>query len=381
MPLRFASSLARAAVFSFGLALTRMDAIDAAPLPIKIGIGGPMTGSDAIFGTQMRNGIEQAVHDINATGGILHHKLSVDIGDDAGDPRQGVAVAKKFIADHVQFVVGHFNSGVTLPTSSIYADNNILDITPASTNPLITERGLETMFRTSGRDDQQAAVAAKFLASLGDKKIAIVHDKTTYGKGLADGMRNELAKLGIKDVLYGGVTKDTKAYFALASEIKAAGADIIYWGGLPTEAALILRQMRERSIHTVMMANSGIAGDEFATIGRDAVLGTMMTFPSDPRIRPQAAKVVKEFKAHNFAPGAYTLYSYAAVQILKQAADQARSLDPKKIAEVMHSGMRFKTVLGTLAFDAKGDVTRPDYHIFIWRKGAGGKIGYYPLKK
>ncbi|MHB8886884.1 MAG: branched-chain amino acid ABC transporter substrate-binding protein [Methylovirgula sp.] len=381
MTLRFVSGLALAAVFASSLALTCMDTIVAAPLPIKIGVGGPMTGSDAVFGAEMRNGVEQAVHDINAAGGILHHQLSVDIGDDAGDPKQGVAVAKKFVADHVRFVVGHFNSGVTLPASAIYADNNILDITPASTNPQITERGLATVFRTCGRDDQQAAVAAKFLANQGDKRIAIAHDNTTYGKSLADGARKELAKLGIKDVLYKGVAKGEKDYSALVSKIKAARADILYWGGQQTEAALILRQMREHGVGAEMIASSGIASDEFAAIGGDSVIGTTMTFPLEPRNRPQAAKVVKEFKARNLDPETYTLYAYAAVQVIAQAAQRANSLDPKEIAKVMHAGTNFKTVLGTLAFDAKGDVTRPDYSIFIWRKGADGKISYYPLKK
>ena len=381
MTLRFVACLASAALFSSSLGLTRADAIAAAPLPIKIGVGGPMTGSDAVFGAEMRNGVEQAVRDINAAGGMLHHKLSVEIGDDAGDPKQGAAVAKKFVADHLRFVVGHFNSGVTLPASSIYADNNILDITPASTNPQITERGLETVFRTCGRDDQQAAVATKFLASLGNKKIAIVHDKTTYGKGLADAVRKDLAALGIKDVLYDGVETGEKDYSALVAKIKASGAEIVYWGGLQTEAGRIVRQMRERGVDAVMMASSGIASDEFAALGGDAIIGTIMTFPRDPRNRPQAANVVKEFKARNVDPETYTLYSYAAVQIIQQAAEQAKSLDPKDIAKVMHAGTPFKTVLGDIAFDAQGDITRPDYSIFIWRKGADGQIGYYPLQK
>ncbi len=386
MKLRSFSALVLSALFSSGLvlaglALAGMDAIAAAPAPIKIGLGGPMTGSDAVFGTQMRNGVEQAVQDINAAGGIFGSNLTVEIGDDAGDPKAGVSVAKKFVGDHVSFVIGHFNSGVTLPASSIYADNNILDITPASINPQITERGLATVFRTCGRDDQQAGVAAKFLASLGNKKIAIVHDKTTYGKGLADEVRKELAGLGIKDVLYEGVNKGEKDYSALVSRIKASGADIVYWGGLQTEAGLIVRQMREQGVEAVMMASDAIAGDEFATLGGDAVEGTYMTFPSDPRDRPEAAKVVREFKAKNVDPETYTLYAYAAVEIIKQAAEKAKSLDPTEIAKLMHSGMVFKTVIGDIAYDAKGDITRPDYSIFIWKKGPDAKIGYDPLKK
>lgn len=379
MTLRRVSWLALAALLSSPVALACTDAI--AATSIKIGVGGPMTGSDAVFGAQMRNGVEQAVRDINATGGILHRKLSLEIGDDAGDPKQGVAVAKKFAGDHVRFVVGHFNSGVTLLASSIYAENNILDITPASTDPQITERGLDTIFRTCGRDDQQAAVAAKFLASLGNKKIAIVHDKTTYGKDLADSARKALAKLGIKDVLNDSIATDEKNASALISKLKATGVNIVYWGGLPTEAARILRQMRDRGVGAMMMAGSSIASDAFAATGGTAVIGTAMTFPPDPRLRPQAAHVVKEFKARKRDPETYTLYAYAAVQIIKQAAEQAKSLDPEKIAKVMHAGGGFKTVLGTLAFDAEGDITRPDYSIFIWRKGADGKIGYDLLKK
>jgi branched-chain amino acid transport system substrate-binding protein len=379
MKLRVLSGVAPTAVVCFGLALAGMDAIAAPPAPITIGVGAPTTGSDAVFGLQIRNGVEQAVQDINAGGGILGRKLSVEIGDDAGDPKQGVALAKKFVADHMRFIIGHLNSDVTLAASAIYAENNILDITPASTNPQITERGLATIFRTCGRDDQQGTVAATFLASLGNKKIAIVHDQTTYGKALADEARKDLAKRGIKEVLYDGVNKGEKDYSALVAKLKADGADILYWGGEPAEAALIIKQMRAQGVATLMMASDAIASDEFAA-GGDAVEGTMMTFPSDPRERPQAAAVVKEFTARASDPETYTLYAYAAVEIIKQAAEKVKSLDPLALAKFMHSGVHFATVLGDISYDAKGDVTRPDYSIFIWKKGPDGRIDYYPLK-
>jgi branched-chain amino acid transport system substrate-binding protein len=362
----------------FSVSLGCAGAMAAAPL--KIGVGGPMTGSDAEFGIQMRNGVEQAVHDINAGGGILGRNLSVAIGDDAGDPKQGVSVAKKFVAGHVRFVIGHFNSGVTLPTSSIYAANSILDITPSATNPQITERGLATVFRICGRDDSQPGVAAAFVAGLGGKKIAILHDKTTYGKDFADAFRKALAVRGIKEVLYDGANKDRKIYSSLIARIKASDAELVYWGGGPAEAGLIVKQMRERGIKAVMVASDAIASDEFPAVGGDAVEGTYMTFPPDPRQRPQAAKVVQEFKARGIDPETYTLYAYAAVEVIKQAADAAHSLDPMAIAQTMHSGMHFSTVLGDIAFDAKGDATRPDYVMFVWKKGLDGKIGYYPIK-
>ncbi len=347
----------------------------------KIAVAGPITGADAIFGAQLRFGVEQAVEDINASGDILGKKIVLSVGDDAADPKQGVSVANKFVGDQVSFVVGHFNSSVTMPASEIYSENNILEITPGSTNPQITERGLELIFRTCGRDDQQGAVAADFLARQAGKKIAILHDKTTYGKGLADETRKHLHALGVTEVFYEGVSKGEKDYSAIVSKIKASGADIVYWGGLQTEGGLIIRQMRDQGVAATLMAGDGVASDEFAAIGGPGVEGTFMTFPPDPRNRPEAAEVVKKFKAKNFNPETYTLYSYAAVQIIKQAAEIAKSLDPTAIAKVMHSGLAFKTVIGDISYDAKGDVTRADYTVFVWKKGPEGKISYYELEK
>ena len=380
MKLGFVSGIALVALATLSLAWVRKDASAAAPAPIKIGVGGPMTGTNAVFGAQMRNGVEQAVRDINAGGGILNRKLSIEIGDDAGDPKQGAALAKKFVADHVSFVIGHFNLGASLPASSIYADNNILDITPAATNPQMTERGLRTVFRTCGRDDQQAGVAAKFLAGRDTKRIAIVHDKTTYGEALAEATRKELAGLGLKEVLYDGVDRGEKDYSSLITKLKTANVDVIYWSGPPSEAALIIKQMRDQGVAAFMLASDAIAGDTFTTIGGDAIEGTYMTFPSDPRDRPEAAKAVSAFKAKSIDPETYTLYAYAAVEIIKQAAEQAKSLDPIEIAKLMHSGPHFATVLGDISFDTKGDITRPDYTVFIWKKGSDGKISYNPLQ-
>ncbi|MEJ0096624.1 MAG: branched-chain amino acid ABC transporter substrate-binding protein [Methylocella sp.] len=363
------------------LAFAAVCFVGVAHAQIKIGVGAPITGSDASFGAQLKMGVEQAVEDINAAGGVLGQKLILSTGDDGADPKQGVSVANKFVGDQVNWVVGHFNSGVTMPASEIYVENNILDITPGSTNPKITERGLDTVFRTCGRDDQQGAVAAKFLSSQTGKKIAIIHDKTTYGKGLADETRKNLAALGVTEVLYEGINKGEKDYSAIVSKIKASGADIVYWGGIHTEAGLLVRQMRDQGIGAALMGGDGIASDEFAAIGGPGVEGAFMTFPPDPRNRPEAAKVVQEFKAKNFNPETYTLYSYAAVQIMKQAAEAAKSTDPTEMAKVMHSGMVFKTVIGDLSFDKKGDATRADYVVFVWKKGPDGRISYYEMDK
>ena len=204
----------------------------------------------------------------------------------------------------------------------------------------------------------------------------MVHDKTTYGKGLADETQKAANALGIKEVLYEGVNTGEKDFAALVGKIKQAGAEVIYWGGLHTEGALIARQLKDGGVAATMMSGDGITSDEFAAIGGDAVIGTLMTFPPDPRKLPEAAEAVKQFAAIKYDPEAYTLYSYAALQVVVDAANAAKTNDPKKVAEEIKKGGAYKTVIGELKYDKKGDITRPDYVMYTWKKGADGKITY-----
>ncbi len=349
----------------------------AASAQLKIGVAAPITGPNASFGKQLTDGADQAVADINAAGGILGQQIILSKGDDASDPKQGVSVANKFVGDGVKFVVGPFNSGVTLPTSKVYEENGILEITPSATNPTVTERGMWNIFRTCGRDDQQGAVAADYLVkNFAGKKVAVVHDKTPYGTGLADETKKAMNAKGVKEVLYEGINVGEKDYSALVTKLKVAGADVVYFGGLHPEAGLIVRQMRDQGLKAPLMSGDGITSDEYATIGGPGVEGTLMTFPPDPRKRPESATVVAKYKAKGINPEAYTLYTYAGVEIIKQAAEEAKSLEPRKVAAVISSGKKFKTVIGELAYDKKGDITRPDYVVYTWKKGADGKITY-----
>jgi branched-chain amino acid transport system substrate-binding protein len=347
---------------------------------LKLAVAGPVTGANAAFGAQLTQGVQQAAEDINKSGGILGQKIEVEVVDDVSDPKQGVSVANKLVGDGVKFVVGHFNSGVTMPASDVYAENGMLFITPSATNPKITDRKLWDAFRTCGRDDQQGMVWAELARDkLKGKKIAVIHDKTTYGKGLADAALDNMHKFGVKEVLYEGVNTGEKDYSAIVSKIKDSGADYLMWGGLHTEGGLILRQMRDQGMNTIMISGDGITDSEFAAIGGPGVEGTLMTFGPEPRNNPNAKAAVDSFKAKGFDPQGYTLYSYAAVQIMKQAAEKANSLDPKKVAEVMHSGMPFHTVIGNISYDKKGDRTTVDYVWYVWKKGADGKIGFVQL--
>jgi branched-chain amino acid transport system substrate-binding protein len=363
-----------------GLALALGLGMSAAQAQVKLGMAGPITGPSAAMGSQMKNGVEQAVEDINAAGGILGQKITISVGDDVSDPKQGVSVANKFVGDGVKFVVGHFNSSVSIPSSEVFNEYGVLQITPASTNPRFTERKMWNVFRTCGRDDQQGTVAGEFILSkYAGKKIAIIHDKTTYGKGLADETKKVLNAKGLREVLYDGINVGEKDYSAVVSKIKQSGADLVFFGGLFTEGGLILRQMRDQGVQAPIMGGDGLASAEFGAIGGPAVEGTLMTFGPDPTKKPEAAEVVKKFAAKKINPESYTLYSYAAVQVIKQAAEKARSLDPKKVAEAMHSGMTFNTVIGSFAYDAKGDRKDSDYVVYVWKTAPDGKMIYEQL--
>src|SRR6202167_2115206 len=285
---------------------------------LKLAVAGPVTGANAAFGDHLTHGVHQAVEDINKAGGILGQKIEVEIGDDVSDPKQGVSVANKFVGDGVKFVVGHFNSGVTIPASDVYAENGVLFITPSATNPKITDRKLWDAFRTCGRDDQQGMLWAELARDkLKGKKIAVVHDKTTYGKGLADAALDNMHKFGIKEVLYEGVNTGEKDYSAIVSKVKESGADYLMWGGLHTEGGLIVRQMRDQGMKTVMVSGDGITDNEFSQIGGPGVEGTLMTFGPEPRLNPNAKDAVAAFRAKGCDPQGYPLSSSAAVRTIK----------------------------------------------------------------
>jgi branched-chain amino acid transport system substrate-binding protein len=345
---------------------------------ILVGVGGPITGPNAAFGAQLQKGAEQAAADINAAGGINGEQIKVVIGDDVSDPKQGISVANKFVADGVKFVVGHFNSGVSIPASEVYAENGILQISPASTNPTYTERGLWNTFRTCGRDDQQGTVAGGYLAAnFKDAKIAVIHDKTPYGQGLADETKKALNAAGVTEAMYEGINVGDKDFSALIAKMKGEGVSVVYYGGLHTEAGLIMRQLADQGLKATFMSGDGIVSNELASIAGDAVNGTLMTFSPDPRKNPAAKDIVEKFRAAGFEPEAYTLYAYAALQVIAEGAKAAGDTDPQKVAEAIKAKGPFQTAIGELGFDSKGDITRPDYVMYTWKKGDDGKYNYF----
>lgn len=352
----------------FGLALGATIALSTAALAddLTIAVAGPMTGGESAFGRQLKNGAEMAVAELNAGGGLLGKKIVLDTEDDACDPKQARSVAEKIAGAGIPFVAGHYCSSSSIPASEAYADGNVLEITPASTNPTFTDRKLWNVARVCGRDDQQGAVAAAYIAkNYKGKNIAILNDKTTYGKGLADETKKALNKAGVTEKLYESYNKGDKDFNAIVSRLKRDNIDLVYLGGYHQEAGLILRQMRDQGLKTILMAGDAMADKEYASITGPAGEGTLFTFGPDPRKKPTAAAIVEKFKAKNIDPEGYTLYTYAAIQVWSQAAKKAGTTDAKKVMETIKAGS-WDTVIGKLEYDEKGDIKQLDYVVYKW---------------
>ncbi|MBF0195277.1 MAG: branched-chain amino acid ABC transporter substrate-binding protein [Magnetococcales bacterium] len=346
---------------------------------VKIGVAGPFSGPVAAFGEQFWRGAKLAAHDINARGGVNGKKIVLVKGDDACEPKQALAVANRLVdRDEVNAVMGHFCSSTTITASEIYDDAGVLMITPASTNPMVTERGLPTVFRTTGRDDQQGTVAAEFVVkNLKSKRIAIIHDKTTYGHGLAKAFKAHIHTLGVTEVLTDGLTRGEKDFNALVTKIKGNRIDVVYFGGIHNEAGPLARQLKEQGITAPMVSGDGIVSDEFVMSagGPSYAKGVYMTFGADPRKIPAGASVVAEYRKQGIEPEGYTLYSYATIQVIAASMVGAGTTDNgERMAAWLHKNT-VPTIMGDKSWDKKGDLTVLDYVMYRWdEKGGYGEV-------
>ncbi|MBN9491106.1 MAG: branched-chain amino acid ABC transporter substrate-binding protein [Alphaproteobacteria bacterium] len=340
---------------------------------IKIGSAGPMTGQYAAFGEQLRRGAQMAVEDINASGGVYGQKLELVIGDDACDPKQATAVANKMVSDKVAFVAGHFCSGSSIPASDIYREGKILQITPASTNPKLTDdaftKGNTTIFRTCGRDDVQGSTVGNYILKYHkDARVAILEDKSPYGKGVADETKKVLNKGGMREVMYEAYNDNDKDFTALINKMKREKINMIVLGGYHTAAALIIKQSKEQGLPTQMMGFDALETAEFYQLGGAATNGVLMSFPPKAEDDPKNADLVKKFRDAKYNPEGYTLFSYAAVKVWAQAATKAKSTDSTAVAAALR-GQSWDSAVGPLAFDQKGDIKNPVYDIYVWKDG------------
>lgn len=337
---------------------------------IKIATVGPMTGSSASIGAQMAKGAELAVKKINEQGGLLGQKVELLILDDGCDPRQATTVANQLANKGVAFVAGHFCSSASIPAASVYSEQGIIMMTPASTNPLFTDRGLPYVFRYCGRDDKQGPVAAGYIAKhYKNKKIALVHDKSAYGKGLADAVQGALRKAGLQEVFYEAITAGERDFTPLITRLKRDKVGVLFIGGYYVEAALIKRQAADQGLDLVLVAGDSLVTSEYWGITKDAGVNTFMTFAPDPRNISAASDTVKDFRAIGYEPEGYTLVNYAVIETWAAAVRSAGSVSADKV-QVALKKESFDTILGSATFDAKGDNIGAQFIVYRWANGA-----------
>lgn len=336
---------------------------------IKVGVAGPMTGDQAKMGTDFRNGVTLAVDEWNGRGGLLAKKIVFVIADDQHDPKQAVSVANKLVNEGVVGIIGHFNSSCSIPASDIYNRAGIPMITPASTNPQLTEKGYRGVFRVCGRDDQQGRVAAEFVVNeLKLRRVAVIHDKTTYGQGLADEFRKFITGR-IEVVYYGGIIQGDKDFKTVLTAVREKKPELIYFGGIYPEAGLLVKQARELGVTVPFMSGDGTIDPKFVEIaGARAAEGTYLTFSPDPRKIPTAKTFIENYERGFGEIGPYSVYAYDAANILFTAIREAGTTEGKALTDKLHS-MEFSGALGKIKFDEKGDVAVSPYVVWVTRNG------------
>ena len=348
-------------------------AASAEAVDLEIAVVGPMSGDFAGYGEQMRQGAQLAVEDINAKGGFGGRKVLLHVLDDEGDPKKALAVAAKLKKQGVRFVVGHYNSGASIPASDTYAKRNTLMVSPASTNPMLTERKLWNVIRTSGRDDVQGTFAGEYIAQhLSERKVAIVSDGTPYGQGLAVNASKALKAAKKPAKLSTEVKYNQTKFSDLVARMKKSGIEVVFFAGLGDQFGALIRQASEAGLKMQFVSGDGSMVRGLPEIAGSGIEGTMILFSPDDRDNPAAKDVVARFRSRGFEPADYTLKTYAAVQVIAEGAKRGGLNAPRAVASAIKTGAPIPTVVGDLTFDSKGDRRERDIAIYVWTKGAAG---------
>ena len=332
-----------------------------------------MSGDLAPFGEQLRRGAQQAVDDLNAQGGVLGKQVRLVEGDDQCDPRRAVRVANDLVKQQVIFVAGHFCSGSSIPASEIYAEESIVQMTPASTNPKLTEmaaaKGVTTLFRATGRDDRQGTYAGRWLANTyAGKNVAILDDQSPYGRGVAEETLKTMEASGLKATLRDTYTQRQNNFTALIAELKERKIDAVYVGGYHDDIGLLVRQAREQGFIGEFASVDALNTSEFWSTAGPAGEGVRYTDAASAVGLESAKTVVSKLRAHGHEPEGYTLSAYAAVQAWAAAANIAKSTGGPEVAGALHSNT-IPTVIGSLSWDSKGDLKQPVYAWYVWHGG------------
>jgi branched-chain amino acid transport system substrate-binding protein len=346
------------------------------PAPVQaeilIGVAAPLTGRYQARGLEAQHGAELAVAEINRTGGLLGRQLRLVPVDDGCHPGQATAAAHSLVNSGVRMVVGHTCSGAAIAAAPVYEQARIFQISPSATNPQLTADGWDFSFRVCGRDDTQGRLAGDLLADRwGDGAIAILHDRSTYGRGLAEETRRRLAERGVEPVLFLDYAPDALDFSGLVEQLFVHLVEAVYVGGRESEIALIVLQARRQGLEANFISGDALVSTDFWQIAGPAAEGAMFTFSPDVRNLPAAAALPGRLGAGGTSDFAgFTLHAYAAVQAWAQAVRTVGSLEPDAVREALQRE-RFDTVLGTLGFDENGDVVGIDTYIWYeWHDGA-----------
>ena len=343
---------------------------------VKIGSGAPKTGGIAHLGKDNENGVQLAVNEINAKGNLViggkKVKLAMVGEDDAGDPKQGPVVAQKLVDAKVVGVVGHLNSGVSIPANAVYAAAGLAQISPSSTNPDYTLKGNKTpkgsvsSYRVVATDAQQGPSLAKYMLAHNGKSVAILDDATQYGKGLADQVEKTMKEGGANVVNREAATDKTTDFKAVLTKIKGLNPDYIFWGGMDDTAATLVKQMKELGIAAKLVSADGACTDKFIELSGAAGKGTIcsvagMPLEKMPKGKDFTANYEKTFAGQKVQ--IYSPFSYDATYAIVEAMKIANSYDPEAIAAAMPK-VNFEGLIGQIAFDDKGDIKGGAISIF-----------------
>ncbi|AUL47160.1 leucine ABC transporter subunit substrate-binding protein LivK [Bordetella trematum] len=337
---------------------------------IKIGVVGPTTGPVTQYGDMVREGVDTAIEVINASGGVNGAKLEAVVIDDGCEPKQGPVAANRVVNEKIGFVVGHVCSGATIAATDIYNNEGVIMITPSATAPAVTEgKDYEFIFRTIGRDDQQGPAAAKFiLDKIKPGNVAVLHDKQSYGQGIATAVKNDLEKGGVKVAVFEGINAGDSDFSAVITKLKSNGVDFVYYGGYHPEMGLLMRQAAEQGVKARFMGPEGAGNPDINAIAGDAVEGMLVTLPADFTQNPDNAAIVKAFQDKKRNPnGAFQMTSYAATQAIADGIKGAGSTDPEKVAKYLHSNT-FQTPIGKTSWNKQGDLNDFEFEVFTWHK-------------
>lgn len=363
----FIKSKLACAAFSvaFSLAASAADTI-------KIGIAGPFSGPVAQYGEMQLQGSQAAIEMINKAGGVNGQMLETVLYDDACEPKQAVSVANKIVQDQIKYVVGHLCSNSTQPATDIYKEEDVLVIT-GSTNPGITERGYEKVFRTIGLDTEQGLAAADYIVEqVKPQRVAVIHDKQQYGKGVAMIVADHLAEGQVNVVSVDGVNSGDKDFAALITKLKRQNVDFVYYGGYHPELALIMRQSVAAGFEPLFMGPEGVGNKDIAFLAGDAVEGMLVTLPTRYDLLPENADVVALLKEKGVDPsGPFIWTSYAAVQALADVIGRVGAESPAEVAAALHQDP-IKTAIGTLDWDEKGDLSGFNFGVYQWHADGSG---------